>query len=349
VSDGRAGARSGVQIHEVRPSDAGAFGTWHEAFSEGLLAGRALTTVSTLQEFTDSLSVPSPVKRRIAVGAFAHRTCVGAMLFELPLQSDRETALVHIAVPPAHRRQGVATDLWTSAVERAHVEARTVFQTEIHVPAEVAVNGWPGALFAGSLGFACLHVEDRLILDLPVPPTQLDALVSTIVEDDYEITSWAGACPDHHVVAWADLHTAMSADVPTGGLTRDTVVHTVERIRTNERRMAAHWVSLHAMALTRDGEPVGYSTIYLPIGEPEHAYQDDTLVLRAHRGHNLGTRLKAANLARLAGFSSHTGARRRWLHTYTAQDNTAMQRVNARFGFRPLEKLCEYEKRDQSV
>jgi hypothetical protein len=40
----------------------------------------------------------------------------------------------------------------------------------------------------------------------------------------------------------------------------------------------------------------------------------------------------------------HRGGRRRWLHTWTADNNSAMQAVNARFGFRAVEKLHEVEK-----
>jgi GNAT superfamily N-acetyltransferase len=341
----RRSATTPRQIREVLPADAEAFGAWHEAFTRALQAGRELATVSTLQELLDSLSVPSPVKRRIAVGAFDDRECVGAMLFELPLQSDLDTVLVQIAVPPDHRRQGVARDLWAWAAQRAQADSRAVFQSEVHVPHDATLLNWPGALFATTLGFACQNIEDHLVLDLPVSTTQAADLIRAIPEDHYEITAWVGACPDQHVEAWADLHTAMSAAVPSGGLTRDTVLHTVERIRTDEQRMAAHWISLHAMALTRDGEPVGYSTVYLPGGAPDHAYQDDTLVLHAHRGNHLGTRLKAANLGQLAALAESAISPRRWLHTWTAQDNTAMQRVNARFGFRAVETLCEYEKR----
>jgi hypothetical protein len=37
--------------------------------------------------------------------------------------------------------------------------------------------------------------------------------------------------------------------------------------------------------------------------------------------------------------------RRRRLHTWTAESNAPMQTVNARFGFRPVEKLHEMELR----
>ena len=46
------------------------------------------------------------------------------------------------------------------------------------------------------------------------------------------------------------------------------------------------------------------------------------------------------NLARLAGHRED----RRWLHTWTALTNGPMQKVNTRFGFRPVDRLHECER-----
>jgi GNAT superfamily N-acetyltransferase len=67
--------------------------------------------------------------------------------------------------------------------------------------------------------------------------------------------------------------------------------------------------------------------------------QDDTFVAAAHRGRGLSSALKAANLRRL---EEQRGGRR-WMHTWTAGTNAAMQAVNARFGFRAVEQTHEYE------
>jgi GNAT superfamily N-acetyltransferase len=107
-----------------------------------------------------------------------------------------------------------------------------------------------------------------------------------------------------------------------------------------EARVARSYQSLVSLALAPTGTPAGYTLIYLDRTSTEHALQDDTFVGRTHRGHNLGARLKIANLAQLA---EHRGDRR-WLHTWTAQSNAAMQAVNARFGFRVVEQLHELER-----
>ena len=144
-----------------------AFAGWHAALAAGALDGRVAATVSSLEELTDSLAVPSPVKRRLAVGAWDGDECVGAMLFELPLRSDRDTVLVEIDVPPAHRARGVGAALWEWAERRARREGRGIFQSEVYVPHGHTTESWPGARFATARGFVSAHVEDHLVVDLP--------------------------------------------------------------------------------------------------------------------------------------------------------------------------------------
>jgi GNAT superfamily N-acetyltransferase len=94
-----------------------------------------------------------------------------------------------------------------------------------------------------------------------------------------------------------------------------------------------------SLARTPHGEAAGYTLAYVPRADPDNVLQDDTFVARAHRGRRLSAALKAANLSRL---EEHRGGRR-WMHTWTAGANPAMQAVNARFGFRIVERTHEYE------
>ncbi|HEY3559343.1 MAG TPA: GNAT family N-acetyltransferase, partial [Kribbella sp.] len=95
------------------------------------------------------------------------------------------------------------------------------------------------------------------------------------------------------------------------------------------------------MAHTTAGEPAGYTYLVLPRADGDNAQQEDTLVLREHRGHNLGTFLKLANLEQLAEHRTT----QRFLHTWTALTNAPMRKVNARFGFRAVEQNRELELR----
>ena len=332
-----------MTIRSILPIDEVEFAAWHAALAAGSLDGRTSGSIASLTEFADSLGSPSPVLRRLAVGAFRASECVGAMLVELPLMSDLETVAVEIAVPAESRRQGVGASLWDWAVSRARTENRLVIQSEINVPTGWTLAAWPGGRFALNHGFSSANVEDHLVADLPFDPNALDVLDDGSPSDGYRIIAWTGACPQEWVQAWADLQTAMSSDVPTGSLAREAVVHTVDRVRLGEQRMADNWVTLSSLALNADDVSVGYSTIFVPKTQPGQVYQDDTLVLRAHRSHGLGTRLKVANLRQLAGMPEPVDTARRWLHTHTEQGNAAMQSINARFGFRVVEELHEME------
>ncbi|MET7281548.1 GNAT family N-acetyltransferase [Kribbella sp. NPDC005582] len=323
-------------MREIDPADPVLFDHWYDALRAGAVAGRAAALIGSRESFAVSLRDPSPLKARLPVAAFDDDQVVGAMLFEYRLQDNLDSIDIEIDVPPEHRRRGVGTALWQWATTRAAQLGRTIFQTELGV----AADPWPGAVFASRLGFEVEHVEDHLVVPLPYDASRLAALRESAGKlEGYTLTSWAGLCPPEYQQAYADLHTAMDNDVPTGGMTRETVPWTVERLMTSEERVDRTYLALVTMAHTEAGSPAGYTLIYVPRTDPDNVQQDDTLVLRDHRGHNLGTHLKLANLDLLA---SHVGSQS-YLHTWTAQSNTAMQKVNARFGFSTVEQNQELE------
>jgi GNAT superfamily N-acetyltransferase len=76
------------------------------------------------------------------------------------------------------------------------------------------------------------------------------------------------------------------------------------------------------------GEFGGYSELTVSRASPDNAYQWDTLVAPAHRGHRLGGLLKAANLRQL----EKTGLAVRRISTWNASVNAPMIRVNEELG-----------------
>ncbi|NKX53540.1 GNAT family N-acetyltransferase [Arthrobacter mobilis] len=77
------------------------------------------------------------------------------------------------------------------------------------------------------------------------------------------------------------------------------------------------------------GELAGYTFVQRFREKPDVVYQEDTLVLPAHRGRGLGMLLKAGNLLRI---------RRRWpearrLYTWNAAENSPMLAINTTLGF----------------
>ncbi|WP_433021023.1 GNAT family N-acetyltransferase [Kribbella sp. CA-294648] len=323
-----------ITVREIDPADDSSFDSWYAVLRAGATADREVPLLASHDALATSLRVPVPTKALVAVAAYDGERVVGAMIFEYGLKDNLDSALVEINVAPADRRQGIGTALWGWARARAASLGRTVYQTEIAIPAGFTTDTWPACLFATKLGFALEHIEDHLVVPLPYQhQIELEPLVG------YELISWAGPCPEEFLPVYAELRTAMSADVPSGGMTRETRHWQVDELRQLEERNAKNYLSLVVLARALDGTPAGYTVMFLPKTDPETAQQLDTLVLRDHRGHNLGAHLKLANLEQLAKHRTT----QKLLHTWTAETNTAMQKVNARFGFVAREKNAEYE------
>ena len=334
----------GVLVEEVDAGDETSFRDWYDAMRDGRTAGRTAPLVSSYEELGSSLRSPGPRLRRTAYAAYADGHLVGTLLFELPLVDNLHLAEMQIAVPPGRRGRGVGTALFTHADQVASRAGRTTYLGEVDVPLGTALDAHPGSRFGLRHGFSSEHAEDHLVLDLPADPTVLDRIRTRAApaHRDYDLVSWAGRCPAEHVAALADMRTAMAHDVPQGELDLAPEPWDAERVRTSEQRLADQgFASLTTAARAPDGGFAGYTELLVPAHSPGEVLQEDTLVVRAHRGHRLGAAMKAANLALLGERYAERGL----LHTWTALDNDAMQAVNREFGFRAVERLHEFQRK----
>ena len=98
-------------------------------------------------------------------------------------------------------------------------------------------------------------------------------------------------------------------------------------------------IVLWAAAMDGAGEPVAYTYLQYPGGRLEVAFQMDTFVRRADRGHGLGMSIKAANLRQL--HASRPDVAR--LHTWNAGENRWMLAINRELGFAPTSALGAWE------
>jgi hypothetical protein len=94
------------------------------------------------------------------------------------------------------------------------------------------------------------------------------------------------------------------------------------------------------VAIDGAGEVAAYSELVLPRYDPGRVYQWGTLARPQDRGHRLGLATKARNLL-WAQPELGTAT----LATWNAESNSHMVGVNERMGFRPVERVGEYQKR----
>jgi hypothetical protein len=87
-----------------------------------------------------------------------------------------------------------------------------------------------------------------------------------------------------------------------------------------------------AVEHVESGHLVGFSELRIPVDLARVVHQEDTIVLREHRGHRLGMVLKLANLLNLQ--KEHPGHPS--VITFNAEENRHMLDVNEAVGFAPI-------------
>ncbi|NTW42602.1 MAG: GNAT family N-acetyltransferase, partial [Cellulomonadaceae bacterium] len=278
---------------------------------------------------------------------------VGAAWVVMPLTSNEHLAHVDVFVHPGHRRQGVGTALAQAVEQIAAEHGRDVLiaatdhageppADDPHALTPPTGSGRirsvdPGAMFALHRGFRLEQAERYSVLPFPVAPALVARLhddAAARAGDDYRLIAWSDRVPDEWVDQLAALYTRMSTDAPQADLRMDEDPWDAARVRTAEQSVAdaGHGYATVAAVHVPSGTLAAFTSVEHPSDVPEALYQEDTLVLGAHRGRRLGMLVKTAMLRRLA--ATRPDARR--VHTWNAEENDHMLAINVALGFAPM-------------
>jgi GNAT superfamily N-acetyltransferase len=267
-------------------------------------------------------------------------TVVGAASLVMPQHDNLAQAGVNIVVHPDHRRRGVGSQLLDHTEAAAHDHGRTVLLADTQWL--VGARDESGEEFAATNGYAGAQTSLRSCLSLPADPARLDTALAGDGTDGYVMrTCWDGI-PEEWLAGRAELSRRMSTDIPMGDLQLEEESWDEDRVRAEYQRIAAmgrrvvDTFALHEAS----GVLVGYTQVQVPRESPAVAFQQDTLVMREHRGHRLGRRMKAASTRELMRESPDTTLVRTW----NADDNAPMLAVNTALGYRPDALLREWQK-----
>jgi GNAT superfamily N-acetyltransferase len=254
---------------------------------------------------------------------------------------------VTIEVLAAFRRRGIGTALLEWARETARSRGKTVLQAQVYMfPREGAPtispsSGFgaipadePGSAFALRHGATLAQVQRGSALILPAPEVVLEPLYADAVKaagNDYSLVLWTDRTPEQREVDSAALRTRMSTDAPQGDRTATEDVWDAERMRVSDSGwLDSGWHIFTGAAIYNEtGRLVAFTEIVTMSDESGLAYQIETLVLREHRGHRLGTLLKIANLRAVQVARPSI----RKIVTNNAEENRPMLRVNEAMGF----------------
>jgi GNAT superfamily N-acetyltransferase len=156
---------------------------------------------------------------------------------------------------------------------------------------------------------------------------------------EYTMVRWADRCPDEIAESYCTAMDAM-ADQPIGEMQYEFAKNDVDRLRFDEGRAVSLGIRRYVQAaLGPQGDVAGFNMIATYPDEPEVADIWDTGVVRAHRGHGLGLRVKAA--ASLWLQEERPSTRR--VRTFNNNENQWMLAVNRTMGYRPQGEWHGYE------
>ncbi|UCN14526.1 GNAT family N-acetyltransferase [Cellulomonas iranensis] len=276
---------------------------------------------------------------------------LGFACLDLPQRDNTHTGWLEIGVREEHRGAGVGGALHDAALDVARAAGRTHLMAETDQAVEPAPG--PGTLaaptgegrvaadaagvrFALARGWRLEQVARHSRLTLPVDAAALEAhRVAAVAAagPDYRAVTWEDATPDAWADAMAELRTRMSTDEPTGGLAVEEEHWDAARVRALDAEYAErdeHRLTT-AVEHVPSGRLVAYSGFMMPPHTQDFVWQEDTLVLREHRGHRLGMLAKTVQLQALVARRPQV----RRISTWNAEENRWMLAINVALGFRP--------------
>lgn len=272
---------------------------------------------------------------------------LGGALVRLPLCEDRDKAKVDLQVLPRHRRRQVGTALSEAASGLAREHGRSTVLADCFTPHPDGL-AWTdvGAAFAQKIGFTRgLRMVAWRFDFAAADPAVADRLAAQAAAKavDYDLLSWADPTPEPYAADLAYLVARGSVDVPSGDIELEAATVDVERLRRQEALRAETGERRFTVAARRrdTGVIVGRSVLSVHATQPEHAGVPMTQVDPEHRGHGLGTLLKAEIQRR----AREEFPRLRFIYTANAEFNDHMIAVNAKLGFLPVGHLEGWQRR----
>lgn len=254
---------------------------------------------------------------------------VGWATVELPFLDNTRMARLRGQVHPGHRRAGLGSGLLEETLAFAREQGRTVITGG-------AWAGTDGIGFLDDRGFTTTgqHLNAVRRLDLHEGAARFDRLHDEAARAaaDYELLHLAGPAPEEMLADLVELHAAIN-DAPADAGTEPDVWDAARVRSYDESMVRRHQTTYRVLARhVPTGEWAGMSLLCVDEFSPAVAFQEDTSVVRAHRGKRLGLLMKCDMLRRLGAERPEVST----TDTWNATDNHHMIAVNERLGCRVI-------------
>lgn len=266
---------------------------------------------------------------------------LGSCEVTVPMKENLDSAYVDFQ--SLEQDADVLAPLWEAAQHILQVEGRTKVGSwtdnplgdELSAPSStISFNHTHISHFLADAGFELNQNEQCIRLSLPVAEETLNSKEAEAKQkaEGYRFISWEGPTPPQYLEKYVNLINAFHADIPTVGLILNEMEVDVGRLtlaESNDVKRGTLQVVTAAEHI-ETGDLVGY-TKYDLYRDSVMAVQEDTLVLKDHRGHRLGLLVKIENLRYLQEhYPDRTIAQ-----TWNAGENDWMIAINGQLGYQP--------------
>ncbi len=251
---------------------------------------------------------------------------------------NTDVLFVEIEEHPDFRGRGIDDRLLERALQRGRSDGHT----------KVLGSAWVGShrlAFWERQRFpiAARDANRRLVLaDLDRPRLAQMLTEAEAASPGYELVDVPNPAPEELLPSLIAVHDAIN-DAPLDDLDIEDDAWPTERVRAYEQAMTARGMRMHRLLARRtsDGAAAGHTVVVVEDDRPHIGAQEDTAVIREHRGHRLGIRLKIAMLERLAELEPQLD----YIDTWNAESNTHMIAVNDAIGCFVVARGNEVQKR----
>jgi GNAT superfamily N-acetyltransferase len=262
---------------------------------------------------------------------------VGVLHLGIPQRDNRHAGWVDLAVDPEARRRGVGRALFEFATTRLRELGRTVLIADLF-------DSPPAEGFAKSLGLDAAGRDVKRRQDVwALDRSRLAVLRAEALSGaaGYELVRIPVPAPTELVPAVLRMIEAIN-DAPTDDLMIEDEQFSAERLADfYAAQQAAGRRVYHLAARHRESGVLGGHTVVAVESElPYLGHQEDTSVIREHRGHRLGLLLKTGMLEWLAEAEPQL----RVLDTWNAASNSHMIAVNEQLGYEVVATSTSYQR-----
>ena len=329
-----------LSLDTVAPDDEQALRDWFALLAAAQAHDVPADPPPCQVEHRARLVVPDPGYVETVWLARAGAETVGVAVLALPTLDNPDGALGELVVAPRHRRRGVGRRLLRQLTDAARAAGRTRLIIEAREPLD---EPGPAPAFLIAAGARKALADQRRRLALPPADPALLAVLgakAAVAAAGYDLVQWTGATPPEWLDDLAVLTARMSTDAPRDDLHWDAEHFDADRLRALDASRAARGARRTVTAARApDGRLVAYTDIFRSASVAWYANQGDTIVAPEHRGHRLGMLVKLANLDRVRRDAPGL----RVIDTYNADSNPWMVSINESMGYRPYDRLGEWE------